>query len=646
MPDATSSTLRKTLVASALLAFLAGCSDANDAPETADQNAVSQVSEQRAEPSASSQSGDQNTAQDTEQESARLNAWFDEKYEQQLQQSPLQLTMLGRKERYGEIDDVSLEAERERFAWLESTVEELQTNFDYNQLSDDAKISYDLWMFQYELARDGMDYLDYGYAFDQMRGAHSFLPQILLAYHGVDSVADMEAYNSRIQGIAAAIDELLSQAQADAEDGRRPPRFAYEHVIRQNKALISGAPFDDSDEAAPIFADAERKVNALQEADNGIDSEQAERLLNDTRSALTDAFAPSYQALIDWLEADLENTETNTVGVSRHEGGDSYYEYMLRVSTTTDLSADEIHQIGLDEVERITAEMNQIREQVGFDGDLQAFFEFIRTDEQFFFPNTDEGREAYLEESRQFLAQINERLPEFFGRLPQADLVVRRVEAYREQDGAPQHYYPGSPDGSRPGVYYAHLSDMSAMPKNEMEAIAYHEGNPGHHMQISIAQELEDVPQFRTQARFTVYSEGWALYSEPLAKEMGGYENPYSDFGRLVTEIWRAVRLVVDTGMHAKGWTEEQAVDYFASHTPVPEAAVRSEIQRYLVMPGQATSYKIGMMKIQELRAWAEQELGDDFDIRGFHDTVLGGGALPLPLLERQVQNWVAAQKA
>ena len=219
------------------------------------------------------------------------------------------------------------------------------------------------------------------------------------------------------------------------------------------------------------------------------------------------------------------------------------------------------------------------------------------------------------------------------------------MEAFREQDGAAQHYFPGTPDGSRSGVYYAHLSDMGAMPIPQLEVIAYHEGNPGHHMQISIAQELTSVPTFRTQAGFTAYSEGWGLYSELLAKEMGAYEDPYSDFGRLTTEIWRAIRLVLDTGFHYKGWTEEEGVQYFMENSPAAEGQIRSEVQRYIVWPGQATAYKVGMLKILELRAEAQAELGDKFDIKGFHDTVLGGGALPLALLERRVDEWVEAQK-
>ena len=225
-------------------------------------------------------------------------------------------------------------------------------------------------------------------------------------------------------------------------------------------------------------------------------------------------------------------------------------------------------------------------------------------------------------------------------------MVVKRVESYREQDGAAQHYFAGTPDGSRPGVYYAHLSDMSTMPKNEMEGVAYHEGSPGHHMQISIAQELTSVPQFRTQANFTAYAEGWGLYAELLAKEMGGYQNDFSDFGRLVNEIWRAVRLVVDSGLHAKGWTEQEAIAYFKEKAPVSSEAIQSEIRRYLVIPGQATAYKIGMLKIISLRALAEKELAEKFDIKGFHDTILSGGAMPLGLLERRVNTWITKVKS
>jgi uncharacterized protein (DUF885 family) len=286
--------------------------------------------------------------------------------------------------------------------------------------------------------------------------------------------------------------------------------------------------------------------------------------------------------------------------------------------------------------------MEQIMRAVGFEGDLQDFFTFVRDSEQFYFPDTDEGRQAYIDAVEDKLDFINQRLPDYFGLLPKADLVVKRVEPFREQDGAAQHYMSGTPDGSRPGIYYIHLSDMTAMPMPQLEVIAYHEGNPGHHMQNSIAQELEGTPTFRTQANFSAYGEGWGLYSELLAKEMGAYDDPYSDFGRLSSEMWRALRLVVDTGLHSKGWTEQDAIDFIVQNSPEPMESVVSEVRRYIVWPGQATSYKVGMIKILGMRAHAREVLGEAFDIRGFHDTVLGGGAMPLSVLERRVDNWIA----
>tara|TARA_R110000803_G_scaffold65732_1_gene126896 strand:+ start:19224 stop:21104 length:1881 start_codon:yes stop_codon:yes gene_type:complete len=580
-------------------------------------------------------------------ESERLNNWFAAKYEEQLQSSPIMLTFLGRKEKYDQINDMSQEFEQKQLAWQAQTVADLKANFDYNKLSSEAKISYDIWLYQNEKAQAGQKFNNNGYIFTQFNGIQAFAAQFLINFHRVDELSDMQAYIKRIAGISTAIDQLLVRAKENAAAGTRPPKFAYEGVIEQSRNLIAGIPFSTAEGAtdSPLWMDVNRKVTALVDAEK-ITAEQAQTLKANAKAQLLEAFLPSYQALIAWFESDIVNTASNPTGVSTQSNGKAFYDYMISVSTTTDLSADEIHDIGLKEVARITNEMIAIKERVGFEGDLQAFFNFIKTDAQFFYPNTDEGRQGYIADTDAYLSVINELLPEYFGILPKADLVVKRVEAFREQDGAAQHYNPGTPDGSRPGVYYAHLSDMSSMPKNEMEGVAYHEGNPGHHMQISIAQELTSVPQFRTQANFTAYSEGWGLYAELLAKEMGAYKNDYSDFGRLVNEMWRAVRLVVDTGLHAKGWTEEQAVAYFKEKTPIAEEAIISEVRRYLVLPGQATSYKIGMLKIIELRENAKKALGERFDIRGFHDTILGGGAMPLAILERRVNDWVNSEMA
>jgi len=581
---------------------------------------------------------------DLQTESKRLNQWFAEKYEQQLQMSPIQLTFLGRKEHYDQIDQVTEAEEKRQLKWQSESVAELKSKFDYEKLDQETKTSYDIWVYQYKQALEGQKFTRNGYVFTQMNGIQAFAAQFLINFHKVDNESDMKAYTKRIAGISRAISDLLDRAKLRAEGGVRPPRFAYQGVIEQAENLVTGLPFNISDKDAPLWADAKGKISALLEKGE-IDENKATELKQQAETALLSHFQPSYEKLINWFKNDIDNTAEVGQGVGSLPDGKNYYNYQLKLSTTTSLTAEEIHQIGLDEVARLKQEMEAIKNKVNFKGSLKEFFVYIKKDDRFFYPDTDEGRQGYIADSEKYLDFINQQLPKYFGILPKAGLIVKRVEAFREQDGAAQHYFPGTPDGSRPGVYYAHLSDMRSMPKNEMEAIAYHEGSPGHHMQISIAQELTTVPQFRTQANFNAYAEGWGLYAEYLAKEMGAYKSEYSDFGRLTTEIWRAVRLVVDTGLHSKDWTEEQAIAYFKENTPIAVGAVQSEVRRYMVWPGQATGYKIGMLKILQLRAMAKKELANKFDIRAFHDVILGGGAMPLTILERRVNEWIAGQK-
>jgi uncharacterized protein (DUF885 family) len=576
-------------------------------------------------------------------ETARLNAWLDARFEEQLDFSPIQKTLLGRKDDYDRIDDYSEAALDERLEWGRAARAELERSFDRSRLTPEAQLSFDLWLYQQERAESGFEFRRRGYLFNQMGGQHTDLPRTLITAHAVDSEPDMLAYVSRVAAIGRAIRELVVRAQAASREGVHAPRFAYAAVIDQARAVTSGVPFDEGATAAsPLWADANTKIDALL-AQGAIDRARADELRAATATALTDALAPAYRELIAWARSELPNTDEVATGVWKLPQGDAYYAERLAAMTTTSMTADEIHELGLAEVERIRSEMESIRNAIGFDGDLDAFFAFVRDDPQFYYPSTDAGRQDYLEKAKSDLEFIEARLPRYFGLLPQAPLEVRRVEPFREVAGQAQHYQRGSPDGSRPGIYYSHLIDMSSMPIPTLEATAYHEGLPGHHMQISIAQELTGLPMFRTVAGFTAYSEGWGLYAELLAKEMGGYADPYSDFGRLTNEIWRALRLVVDTGLHARRWTEDQAVDYMLANSAIAEGQVRAEVRRYIVMPGQATSYKIGMLKIQELRARAEAALGDDFDIGAFHDVVLGGGALPLTLLERRIDEWLAS---
>jgi len=574
-----------------------------------------------------------------------INTWFDAKFDEMLAFSPMMQTSLGIKTDYGKIDDMSVEAEQAQLEWWQQATAEMEANFDYDELDDDAKLSWAMWQFRKNEAETAAKYRDQQYILHQMGTAHSGLPTFLMNQHKVDDESDMVAFVARLGGIGTALDQLLERAKANAEAGTRPPQFAYDAVIAESKKITTGAPFSDGDPSALWNATEERIAKLTQ--GGTITQERAGELREEARTALTDQLAPAYARIIEWYTMDRENADAEARGADALADGEAFYNYRLKAMTTTDLTADEIHNIGLSEVARIRGEMEKIKQQVEFDGDLQAFFVFMREDDQFYFSNDDQGAQNYIDRAKEHLAFIDTQLPEFFGTLPKAPLEVRRVEPYREQDGAPQHYQTGTPDGSRPGIYYAHLSDMRAMSIPALEVIAYHEGNPGHHMQLSIAQELTGIPKFRSQGYYlSAFGEGWALYSELLAKEMGAYEDPYSDFGRLTTEMWRAIRLVVDTGIHSKDWSEQQAIDYFLDNSPIPEAAVKAETRRYFVMPGQATAYKIGMIRIQELRAKAEEELGDKFDIRGFHDTVLGGGSVPLSLLETRVDQWVAVNKA
>ena len=581
-------------------------------------------------------------------ETEKLNQWFEGQYETELLQSPIGLTFQGRKERYGEIDDMSEAAEAKQLEWKRKSVETMKAEFDREKLSSDGKLSYDLWELQYTTAAESAKFTRNAYVFEQMNGVHSFLPTVMMSFHNVETAEDMDAYISRLSQIGRAMNQLIERAKLNAEGGVRPPRFAFEIVTKEAKDIVSGKPFDDSEKESSLWTNVNQKLAALVDAKT-IDQATSDTYLASAKAALLNDLKPAYDSLIAHLEDDIKNTTADALGASKLPNGDAYYAQLLKSQTTTDMSADEIHDLGLSEVKRIRNEMEALKSKSGFDGTLQEFFAYLRDSEddaRFYYTNDDSGRQAYIDDATAAIENIKAELPNYFGILPKADLEVKRVESFREQDGAPQHYYPGTPDGSRSGVYYAHLSDMKAMPINELEVIAYHEGLPGHHMQISIAQELKGIPTFRTQANSTAYTEGWALYSEALAREMPGtFSNVYSDFGRLGSEIWRAIRLVVDTGMHHKGWSQQQAVDYFSSNSPAPLAAIEAEIRRYLVIPGQATTYKIGMIRIQQLRKLAKAELGDKFDIKAFHDTVLDGGALPMSMLERKVKTWIASQK-
>jgi uncharacterized protein (DUF885 family) len=582
------------------------------------------------------------TTAEVERNSAALTAFLNVQYEQELQRDPEDLTSQGRKEHYDKLTDRSEAYLDRELAWRRSSVAQMKARFDPAALDEEARTSFDVWALELDRAEARQRWRRHGYIYAR-GGPHTGIPNFLINFHRVDTKADMDAYISRVGQIDNALDQLLVRAKAGAKGGVRMPRFTYDQSLDEVMRVTRGAPFDSGPDSA-LFADAKGKIAALKTAGK-IDQAEADRLTTEVNQVMTRQMKPGYDRLAAWLKADREFAPAEARGVGSLPNGADYYNAMLYLQTTTTMTADEIHALGLREVARIRGEMEAVKARTGFTGTLEDFFVFMRTNPRFILPDTDAGRQQYLALAEGYLSQMKKKLPQYFGRLPKADLVVKRVEAFREEPGGAQHYNRGTADGSRPGVFYAHLSDMKAMPTYQLENIAYHEGLPGHHMQISIAQELTGVPKFRTQYGYTAYTEGWGLYSEALAKEMGFDTDPYNDFGRLSGEIWRAIRLVLDTGIHSKGWSEQQAVAYFTANSAQPEAAIRSEVKRYILTPGQATCYKIGMIKLQQLRDQARRELGPKFDYRTFHDEVLGGGSLPLPVLEARVGRWIERNK-
>jgi uncharacterized protein (DUF885 family) len=417
-----------------------------------------------------------------------------------------------------------------------------------------------------------------------------------------------------------------------------PPKWVYPYVINDARNVITGAPFGDGPDA-PLFADFKAKVAKL-----NISQIEKDLLVADAAQALNASVKPAYEALIAEMTAQEKIAGTDD-GIWRFKDGAGYYAERLANYTTTNMTPDEIHNLGLAQVARIHKEMGVVQKKMGVKGDLQAFFNYMRTEPKFYAPETAEGRALYLSETQKAQDAITPLLPKWFGVLPKAPLVVKPVEAFREKSAGKAFYQSPSPDGSRPGTYYANLYKMADMPLTEVEALFYHEGVPGHHLQRAIQTELKDVPAFRQFGGVTAYSEGWGLYSEKLAKDMGLYTDPARDFGRLQLELHRAIRLVVDSGLHHKRWTREKAIKYVEDNSADAPGGIVKAIERYIIYPGQATAYMVGRLKISELRDKAQKALGKKFDVRGFHDTVLKSGPVPLDVLEEQVDGWIASRK-
>lgn len=584
-------------------------------------------------------SGQEQTAEQVQDVNAQITSFFDEAMKARLALNPMMAERLGDRSMNDQWPEITDAAEDKQLKLIKDQLATLRT-FDFDALNEQNKLSYRIFKITAERTIANDRWRDYGYPVNQMFGWQTGVATHLMTVHRISNVSDAEAYITRLGKLDTLMGQLVASLEKRASRGIQAPKFVYPYTIEASRNLLKGVPFDTSGEDSVILADFRRKVNKLDisDADKGA-------LIEKATAAMLSGMKVGYEALIAELEK-LQATATTDDGAWKFPHGDAFYAQALKNNTTTDMTADEIHQIGLDNVERIHTAMREIMKKVGFEGSLQDFFKYTRDDEKFYYPNTEEGKAAYLQKANDIIEAMRAKVPEYFDLIPKAPMEVRAVEKFREQSAGKAFYQRAAPDGSRPGMFYANLRDMSFMPIYQLEALAYHEGIPGHHFQLAISQELEGVPLFQRIARFTAFSEGWGLYTEELGKDMGFYEDPYSDFGRLAMELWRACRLVVDTGLHSKKWTREQAIDYLAENTPNPQGDVVAAIERYIVMPGQATAYMVGKLKIMELRQRAMDELGDKFDWRGFHSVVLKNGAVPLSILEENVDDWIKSLKS
>ena len=573
-------------------------------------------------------------------ESKKANDFFDRVFDAKVDRDPMQQSFFSIKKDYGKWTDISEENALKELAITKANLDSLHTNFHLDALDAQAKISYRLFEKACVEAVENFKWHLYDYPVNQMGGLHADIPTFLINVHLVDSKSDAVAYIERLSGINKLFDQLIDNLKLREAKQIIPPQFVFPYLLNDCKSMISGQPYDKSVIMNPLLEDFTKKVNALKD----VGDDEKKQLIASASGSLLSSVKPAYEKLISYL-TELEKKATAEDGIWKVPEGDAFYDAALKQTTTTDLSADEIHELGLKEVARIHDEMKEIMKKVNFKSDnLQAFFDFMRDDKQFYFANDAAGKEAYRVKAVQIIDDMKKELDKLFLTKPKADIVVKPVEAFREKSAGGAFYEDPAIDGSRPGRYYINLYNMADQAIYQMEALAYHEGIPGHHMQIAIAQELKGIPKFRMHGGNTAYIEGWALYSELVPKEIGFYTDPYSDFGRLAMELFRAARLVVDTGIHRKKWTRDQALAYFKENTPNPVGDNKKEIERYIVWPSQATGYKIGMIKILELRENAKKKLGDAFDIREFHDVVLTSGPVPMDILEEMVNTWVEAK--
>lgn len=561
--------------------------------------------------------------------------------------SPETLTSLGFLESLGfnshnaELDDASLAKDDEMFALLPE-IRQGVLQYDDSELDKSDQMSKEIALYLLDFAVDATEFRYHSYPVNQLFGIQNGFPSFMDAQHQVNSVEDANNYISRLNQVKRKFSQSLEGLKLREEKNIIPPRFVIDRVLDEMTTFVA-TPINEN----ILYTSLQDKMIKAGESGSAVFDDQTQaKILADVEIAMTESVHPAYQLFIDYFSALRDKANTDD-GFWKLPNGDKAYASSLKFFTTTNYTADFIHQTGLSEVARIQGEILTILNSEGFDTSLgfSTAIEALKADERFYYPDTDEGREQILADYQTILDEIDQGLDGAFNIRPNAGMKVRRIPEFKEKTAPGAYYQQPAIDGSRPGLFFANLYDIKATPKYSMRTLAYHEGIPGHHFQIAIGMEAEGLPLFRRMSPFTAYTEGWALYAEQVAWELDFQNDPYDNIGRLQAELFRAVRLVVDTGIHHKRWTREVAIDYMLKNTGMAESDVTSEIERYIVMPGQATAYKVGMMKILEIRENAKQTLGDKFDLAEFHDVVLKNGAVPLDILARIVDDYVKSKQ-
>ena len=559
-----------------------------------------------------------------------LHELFDEHFERNLEMNPLSATFIGDYRYNDRMANSNSPEYRAAAAAMDEEFLQRLLDIDRSQLGEQDQLSYDIFRINREQSLEGNQFPFHLQPINQFYSITNFFVQLGsgASAHPFKTVKDYEDFLSRADDFSAIIDQIVTNMKQGMNEGVTQPRILMEKLLPQIDAHVV-----ENVAHSNFYAPVRNMPEDFSDADR-------ERLTAAYEDKIMNTIIPAYQRISNFIGDDYLGNARETVGLYAQPNGVSWYEYMVRLRTTTDMTPEEIHQVGLDEVARIHSEMHSVMEEVGFEGDLKEFFEYMNTDPQFFFDEPEQLIQGYRDMS-DHVSNLSQALFEIF---PKTDFEVRRVEPFREKSASGGSYQAGTPDGARPGVFYANAYDLSARPNWAMESLYLHEAIPGHHFQIMIQRENEALPDFRRFGGFTAFSEGWGLYAESLGKEIGVYTDPYQYFGGLNAELWRSIRLVVDTGIHAKGWSRQQVLDYMYENSAVAEARAVSEAERFMAIPGQALAYKVGQLKIREIRNRAEERLGDKFSVKAFHTEVLRDGAMPLSMLEAKIDRWIEAQ--